>query len=105
MLLSPKRNGLTSLFKEVRVFKGFDLWRHEGEGGGRRILAEWVGRREGTLCHERPRPSLMQNFGKRQGWRWAHMCYAAYAWLYKMEKQSPVCCGEVVLNCSLRDRG
>ena len=26
MLLSPRKNGLTSLFKEVRVFKVVDLW-------------------------------------------------------------------------------
>ena len=39
MLLSPRKNGLTSLFKEVRVFKEFILLHFFSKAGG----VEWQG--------------------------------------------------------------
>ena len=43
MLLSPRKNGLTSLFKEVRVFKGSALY------SGEICRASFAGRDGGVL--------------------------------------------------------
>ena len=62
MLLSPRKNGLTSLFKEVRVFKGHGCPRRKsrtsapksafscGPGGGEKLFDPWASGRKGQEC-------------------------------------------------------